>query len=93
MGVGSAFVSPTWSALEMAEAIILDKKKIMAASTLLQGEYGVKGLFIGVPVVLGARGIERIIEMDLTESEKTAFANSVQSVRKTAEEVIAMTNR
>lgn len=92
LGTGSAFVSPAWSALDMAEAIIFDKKKIMAASTLLTGEYGVNGLFIGVPVILGANGIEQIIEMDLTESEKAAFAKSVQSVQKTAEEVIAMTS-
>lgn len=77
----------------MAEAIIFDKKKIMAASTLLQGEYGVNGLFIGVPVILGANGIEHIIVMDLTESEKAAFEKSVQSVQKTAEEVIAMTSK
>jgi malate dehydrogenase len=93
LGVGSAFVSPAWSALEMAEAIIFDKKKIMAASALLKGEYGVDGLFIGVPVILGANGVEKIIEMDLTESEQAAFAKSVESVRKTAEEVNAMTSK
>lgn len=93
LGVGSAFVSPTWSALEMAEAIIFDKKKIMAASALLKGEYGIEGLFVGVPVILGANGVEKIIEMDLTESEKAAFAKSVESVRKTTEEVNAMTSK
>lgn len=90
LGTGSAFVSPAWSALEMAEAIIFDKKKIMAASTLLRGEYGVQGLFVGVPVVFGRTGVEKIIEMDLTESEKAAFEKSVESVRKTADEVVAM---
>ncbi len=93
LGVGSAFVSPAWSALEMAEAIIFDKKKIMAVSALLQGEYGVKDLFVGVPVILGADGMEKIIEMDLTESERAAFEKSVESVRKTANEVIEMTNK
>ncbi|MFQ5604470.1 MAG: malate dehydrogenase [bacterium] len=93
LGVGSAFVSPAWSALEMAEAIIFDKKKILPASALLQGEYGVNGLFVGVPVVLGARGMERIIEMELTENEKNAFAKSVESVQKTAEEVMALTSK
>ncbi len=93
LGVGSAFVSPAWSALEMAEAVIFDKKKIMAASALLQGEYDVNGLFVGVPVILGAKGVERIIEMDLTEKEKAAFEKSVESVRKTANEVIAMTSK
>lgn len=91
LGVGSAFVSPAWSALEMAESIIFDKKKIFAASALLKGEYGVEGLFIGVPVVLGVGGMERIIEMDLTEAEKEAFKNSVASVQKTKDEVIEMT--
>lgn len=91
LGVGSAFVSPAWSALEMAEAIIFDKKKIMCISALLTGEYGVDGLFIGVPVLLGANGIEKIIEIDFTESEKVGFEKSVASVQKTKDEVIAMT--
>lgn len=93
LGTGSAFVSPAWSALEMAEAIIFDKKKIMPASTLLRGEYGVDGLFVGVPVILGAKGVEKIISMELTENEKSAFKKSVESVRKTADEVIAMTKK
>lgn len=90
LGVGSAFVSPAWSALEMAEAIIFDKKKIMCISALLDGEYGVKGLFIGVPALLGAKGIEKIIELDFTDSEKEGFKKSIASVQKTKEEVIAM---
>ncbi|RMD94024.1 MAG: malate dehydrogenase [Calditrichaeota bacterium] len=92
LGVGSAFVSPAWSALEMAEAIIFDKKKIMAASALLQGEYGVDGLFVGVPVILGAKGVEKIIEIELTENEMAAFRKSVESVQKTVDEVKAMTH-
>lgn len=91
LGVGSAFVSPAWCALEMAEAIIFDKKKIMCASALLQGEYGVDGLFIGVPVILGAAGIEKIIELDLSADEKADFAKSAASVQKTKDEVIEMT--
>lgn len=91
LGVGSAFVSPAQCALEMAEAIIFDKKKIMAASAMLEGEYGVNGLFIGVPVILGANGIEKIVEMDLTDAEKEAFKNSVASVQKTADEVVELT--
>ncbi|MBN1406169.1 MAG: malate dehydrogenase [Calditrichaceae bacterium] len=90
LGVGSAFVSPAWSALEMAEAIIFDKKKIMCVSALLQGEYGVDGLFIGVPALLGANGIEKIIELDFTDAEKEGFKKSITSVQKTKEEVIAM---
>ncbi len=91
LGVGSAFVSPAWSALEMAEAVIFDKKKIMPVSAILKGEYGVEGLFIGVPAILGAGGMEKVIEVDLTASEKEAFAKSVASVQKTADEVIEMT--
>ena len=87
LGIGSAFVSPAWAALQMAEAIIFDKRKIMPASALLQGEYGVDGLFVGVPVILGKNGIEKVIELDLTAEEKAAFQNSVGAVRKTCDEV------
>lgn len=91
LGSGSAFVSPAWSALEMAEAIAYDQRKIMPVSALLKGEYGIDGLFIGVPAILGKNGIEKIIEMDLTDNEKDMFKNSVASVQKTADEVVAMT--
>lgn len=91
LGSGSAFVSPAQSALEMAEAIIFDKKKIIPVSTYLEGEYGVNGLFIGVPAILGKNGVEKVIEMDLTDTEKEMFKNSVAAVQKTADEVIAMT--
>lgn len=92
LGSGSAFVSPAWSALQMAEAIAYDKRKIMPVCTLLKGEYGVDGLFIGVPAILGKNGIEKIIEMDLTDAEKQLFNKSVESVRKTSDEVIALTS-
>jgi len=87
LGTGSAFVSPAWSALEMAEAVIFDKKKIIAASALLQGEYGVEGVFIGVPVIMGKGGVEKIIEIDLTDRERELFMKSVEAVRKTTKEV------
>jgi malate dehydrogenase len=90
LGSGSAFVSPAWGALEMVEAIVYDKRKIVACCVLLEGEYGVKGLFIGVPVVLGKNGVERIIEIDLSTAEKDSFKKSVESVRKTVDEVKAM---
>lgn len=93
LGSGSAFVSPAWSALEMAEAIVYDKRKIMPVSALMNGEYGVSGLFIGVPAILGKNGVEKIIEMDLTDSEKEMFKNSVASVQKTADEVVALTRK
>ena len=89
MGTGSAFVSPAWSALEMAEAILYDRKKILPCCVLLEGEYGVDGLFVGVPTVLGRSGVERIIEIDLTDAERKALDTSVGSVRKTCEEVDA----
>ena len=90
LGTGSAFVSPALSALEMAEAIIFDKKRVTAACALLEGEYGVDGLFVGVPVVLGAGGIEKIIETDLTDSEKAGLDASVEAVRSTCAEVDKM---
>ncbi len=90
LGSGSAFVAPAQSALEMAEAIIYDKKKVIPVSAYLQGEYGVNGQFVGVPVVLGSKGVEKIIEMDLTEAEKQAFNNSAASVKKATDEVLEM---
>jgi malate dehydrogenase len=90
LGSGSAFVSPAWSALQMLEAIAFDKKKILAVCTLLEGEYGVEGLFVGVPAVLGAGGVEKIIEVKLTAAEKAALKKSVASVAKTCAEVDAM---
>jgi len=85
----SAFWSPAVAAIEMVEAIVYDKKKIIASCVLLEGEYGVKGLFVGVPVVLGKNGVEKIIEVQMTEAEKAAFAKSVAAVQKTADEVVA----
>jgi malate dehydrogenase len=90
LGFGSAFVSPAWAALEMAEAIIFDKRKILPVCAKLEGEYGVKGLFVGVPCILGKGGIEKVVELDLTDEEKAAFAKSVAGVRKTCDEAEGM---
>ena len=90
LGTGSAFVSPSWAALEMTEAIIYDKNKIVATCALLEGEYGVDGLFVGVPAILGADGVKKVVEVDLTESEKAALAHSVEAVSKTCAEVDEM---
>jgi malate dehydrogenase len=90
LGFGSAFVSPAWAALEMAEAFIFDKKKILPVCAKLEGEYGVSGLFIGVPAVIGKNGVEKVIEVDLTDEEKAAFAKSVAGVRKTCGEAEEM---
>jgi malate dehydrogenase len=87
LGSGSAFVSPAISALEMVEAIAFDKRKIIPTCAYLNGEYGVKGLFVGVPVILGKKGVEEIITIKLTAAEKKAFRNSVNAVKKTAAEV------
>lgn len=90
LGVGSAFVSPAWAALQMVESIVWDKKSILPTCALLEGEYGVNGLFVGVPVILGANGIEKVIEMDLTDEEKGALEKSVAAVGKVADEVKSM---
>jgi malate dehydrogenase len=90
LGFGSAFVSPAWAALEMAEAIAFDKRKIIPACAKLEGEYGVDGLFVGVPAILGKNGVEQVIELDLTDEEKAAFAHSVNAVRKTCDEADGM---
>ena len=90
LGFGSAFVSPAWAALEMAEAVIFDKRKILPVCVKLEGEYGVKGLFVGVPCILGKNGIEKVVELDLTDEEKAAFAKSAAGVAKTCEEAEGM---
>jgi malate dehydrogenase len=90
LGFGSAFVSPAWAALEMAEAIIYDKRKIIPVCAKLEGEYGVTGMFVGVPAIIGAGGVEKVIELDLTDEEKAALAKSVGGVRKTCDEADSM---
>lgn len=90
LGFGSAFASPAWAALEMAEAIIFDKRKIIPVCAYLEGEYGVNGLYVGVPAIVGKNGVEEVIEMDLTDAEKAAFDHSVGAVRKTCDEVDGM---
>jgi malate dehydrogenase len=78
---GSAFVSPALAALEMAEAILLDQKRVLACACYLEGEYGVDGLYVGVPCVLGAGGVERVIEVELDPQERKLFEASVEHVR------------
>jgi malate dehydrogenase len=70
---GSAFYAPAASTFEMVESILLDRKRVLPCAVLLQGEFGVEGLFVGVPVVLGAAGLERIFEIELTADEQAAF--------------------
>jgi malate dehydrogenase len=78
---GSAFYSPGLSAIEMAEAIVKDAKKVMPCATYLEGEFGISGCFLGVPVVLGEGGVERIIEFELNDDEKAALNDSVTAVQ------------
>jgi len=77
---GSAYYAPASAAVEMAESILKDKKKILPCAAYLEGEYGINNLFIGVPVKLGVNGIEEIIQIDLTDEEKTALQKSANAV-------------
>jgi malate dehydrogenase len=79
---GSAYYAPSAAVAEMVEAILKDKKKILPCAAYLEGEYGISGLFVGVPVKLGARGIEQIIEIKLSAEEKAALDKSSASVRE-----------
>ncbi len=85
-GKGSAFFSPAWSAITMAEAYLKDKKRVIPCAALCEGEYGVRNLFIGVPCVIGARGVEKILEIKLTDDEKAMLAKTVAGVTKTVAE-------
>lgn len=78
---GSAFYAPAASAIEMAECYLKDKKRILPCAAYLNGEYGVKDLYVGVPVVIGAGGVEKIVELQLTPEEKAMFDASVEAVR------------
>ncbi|MBW2495319.1 MAG: malate dehydrogenase [Deltaproteobacteria bacterium] len=84
---GSAFVSPAIAAIEMAESILLDKKRVLACACLCEGEYGVDGLYVGVPCVLGAGGVEKIIEAELNAEEQRMFEDSVEHVRTLVEQI------
>lgn len=88
LGTGSAYYAPAASLVQMAEAIIKDKKRILPSIALLQGEYGYDNLFMGVPVLLGGKGIEQIYELELTDEEKKALDQSAKSVNN----VIAIVN-
>ncbi|SDW96208.1 malate dehydrogenase (NAD) [Marininema mesophilum] len=81
LGNGSAYYAPAASLVQMAEAILKDKRRVLPAIAYLEGEYGYKNMYLGVPVVLGGNGLEQIIELDLTAEEKAALDKSVDSVR------------
>jgi malate dehydrogenase len=82
---GSAFYAPAASAVAMAESYLKDKKRVLPCAAYLNGEYGIKGLYVGVPVVIGAGGIERIVEIELNATEKAAFDKSCTAVRELVE--------
>ncbi len=84
---GSAFYSPAASAIEMAEAIIKDQKRVLAVCAYLDGEYGVNGYYVGVPAVLGGKGVERIVELTLNDEEQALFDNSVNAVKHLIEDM------
>jgi len=82
LGTGSAYFAPAWSVTQMVEAILADKKEILPCAAYLEGEYGVEGAFVGVPVMLGAGGMEKVFEIQLTDDERTAFDDSVAEVKE-----------
>lgn len=79
---GSAFYAPSAAVAEMVDAILLDQKRLLPCAALLEGEYGIDGVYMGVPVILGAGGVERVVELDLTADEKAALDKSADAVRE-----------
>ena len=79
---GSAFYAPAESAIQMAESYLKDKKKLLPCAAFVEGQYGLNGIYVGVPVIIGKKGVEKIVEINLTESEKKMFDHSVDSVEK-----------
>ena len=85
-GNGSAFYAPAQSAIEMAESYLRDKKRVIPCASLCEGEFGIDGYFIGVPSVIGAGGVEQILEFKLKDDEKAALNNTLEAVKKTVKE-------
>ena len=84
---GSAFYAPAAAVAEMVECIIRDKRRILPCSAYLRGEYGIEGLFVGVPILLGKNGVEQVIELELTPEEKEALQHSAGAVKKVIEKL------
>jgi len=82
-GNGSAFYAPAQSAIEMAESYLRDKKRIIPCASLCEGEFGINGYFIGVPSMIGKNGVEKILEFELRDNEKSALDNTLEAVKKT----------
>lgn len=90
---GSAYYAPAAAVLQMVKAIVLDQKRILPCSVMLEGEYGYNDVVVGVPVVLGKNGCERVIELNLNDEEKALFQKSVEHVRRVIEEGMALINK
>lgn len=86
---GSAYYAPSASIAQMVEAILLDRKQVLPCTAYLEGEYGIDGIYVGVPVKLGANGVEEIIEFELTEQESAALKQSADSVKELVEVMAA----
>ena len=84
---GSAFVSPAEASVEMAEAVVLDQKRVLPCAAYLEGEYGATGIYLGVPALLGAGGLERIFELELDSAERAALDKSIDHVRELIAEI------
>ncbi len=82
---GSAFYAPSAAVVQMTDAILLDKKRVLPAAAYLEGEYGTSGVFVGVPVILGSKGVEKVIDLELTPEEKAGFDHSVEAVNELVE--------
>jgi malate dehydrogenase len=80
LGTGSAFYAPASSAVQMAESYLKDKRRLLPCAAYLNGEYGVKGLYVGVPVIIGKNGVEKVVEVPLSGNDKAAFEHSVAAV-------------
>lgn len=87
---GSAYYAPAASAVEMARSILLDKKRLLPCAAYLNGEFNQKDVFVGVPAILGSAGVEKVVDLKLTESEQAAFNKSVDAVRDLVKEVEAL---
>jgi malate dehydrogenase len=84
---GSAYYAPAASAVQMAASILLDKKRLVPVAAYLDGEFGYKGVFVGVPAILGSAGVEKVVELELNAEEKAAFGKSVAAVQELMEQV------
>lgn len=85
LGTGSAYYAPSAAAVQMVESVVRDKKRILPAAAWLEGEFGLEGMFLGVPCKLGRAGLEAIIQVELSTSEREALAESAAAVRETME--------